>query len=311
MNFIFKAILLIPIFLILSCKETIKLKEKIKGPGLSKAKMLVDHETNCLRKRSYKSCLKVSTSSENAQKAYTLACENGHAYGCALRGQSLEIQHKYSLAIFHFKKACKLKDKYGCEFLKELHYKLCFDLDIKKYCGLFEPEGNYAFLDFFRTKNEKYLDIFLSHDFSYDFDEKVKKEYQNILKRGDLVLIRALLRAFKKGSQDGDSAGSLTSILGGDILLKFPRRFIKAVITEKIDFNSYKYKVMVIQDSESFSMVECEDLECKKEHLAVFKNKIYFLKNLKMLKNEKVVVDKTVSLIEKHLSSMEKNYNLQ
>jgi len=126
----------------------------------------------------------IDMDSTNAKMAYERGCNSKDYYSCYRLGQYFEFKNiNFDEALKFYKIACGGKDSYGCEGDYELHMKLCYEEEQRKYCGKSEPKGEYKIIAFLENHEPSHSDCFKDHNFSYSFKivrtEKLFKKQVN------------------------------------------------------------------------------------------------------------------------------------
>ena len=165
--------------------------------------------------KSGKECSEVPIESPRAEEAYIKGCESRDFYACSRLGQYFEFQ-KTSLddSLKYYEISCKGGNKYGCEGQYDLAMKLCYLQEQRKYCGKLEPKAEFRIIAFLENLNEKYIDCFVDHNFSYPFNHKrAEALFQERLKGKNKVFLKALQKAKNGKYYDGDGAETLDSYI--------------------------------------------------------------------------------------------------
>lgn len=114
----------------------------------------------------------------------------------------------------YYRISCDGGDKYGCEGHYELVMNMCYLKEQKKYCGILEPREEFKILAFLEDLDEKYIDCFVNHNFSYSFShEKTETLFQQRLKGNNKLFLKALEKGKKGKFYDGDGAETLDSYI--------------------------------------------------------------------------------------------------
>jgi hypothetical protein len=88
---------------------------------------------------------------------------------------------------------------------------LCFDKEIKEYCGKKDPQGVYRFYAYLQNFDPKLIDGIIQHNFdSGPVHEKSQKLFEKLVNEKNKKLLEALKLSKKKGKHDGADAESLT-----------------------------------------------------------------------------------------------------